>query len=148
MSDKEHCALIEGADCFVSLHRAEGFGYHMLEAMALETPVIATAYSGNMDFCKEQTCILVPAKIVNIEHGDYPRANAMQTWADPDFEASISAMKAIYLSEELRRNLVRNARKFVMENFSRATFAHRLNGRLSRLLANSSSEEILRRSSH
>ncbi|NLH80501.1 MAG: glycosyltransferase family 4 protein, partial [Phyllobacteriaceae bacterium] len=49
LTDREQAALIEGADCLVSLHRAEGFGYHMLEAMVAGTPVVATGYSGNVD---------------------------------------------------------------------------------------------------
>ena len=44
------CALLNAADCYLSPHRAEGYGLTLLESMALGKPVIATAYSGNMDF--------------------------------------------------------------------------------------------------
>ncbi|MDJ0448757.1 glycosyltransferase family 4 protein [Methylocystis sp. JR02] len=128
--DDEQLALIEGADCLVSLHRAEGFGYHMLEAMALDTPVIATAYSGNMDFCNELTSVLIPAEIVHLEHGDYPRASAAQTWAEPDFEASVAAMRTIYANPRFREGLAENAREFAQRHFSLGAFAARVDARL------------------
>lgn len=130
LDDDEQLALIEGADCLVSLHRAEGFGYHMVEAMALDTPVIATAYSGNMDFCNALTSVLIAAKIVHLEHGDYPRANAEQTWAEPDFEASVAAMRTIFSNARFREGLADNARDFVQRHFCLGAFATRVDERL------------------
>ena len=49
-----------GCDCYVSLHRSEGFGLTLAEAMAYGRPVIATAYSGNLDFMDEHNSYLVP----------------------------------------------------------------------------------------
>jgi glycosyltransferase involved in cell wall biosynthesis len=59
----ERAALIASCGCFVSLHRAEGFGLGLGEAMALGKPVIATAYSGNLDFMSNDTAVLVPARL-------------------------------------------------------------------------------------
>src|SRR5262249_41237734 len=59
--------LMKTADCYVSLHRCEGFGLTMLEAMALGKPVIASRYSGNLDFMTPSNGFLVPVKIVEIE---------------------------------------------------------------------------------
>jgi glycosyltransferase involved in cell wall biosynthesis len=126
VSDDEQQAFIEGADCLVSLHRAEGLGYHMLEAMQLMTPVIATAYSGNMDFCNEQNCMLIPANIVNVEYGQYPRATAAQTWAEPSFDASVEAMRKIYLDVKLRETLSANAFSFYKENFTLECYSKRI----------------------
>ena len=50
MSSNEVKNLVRCSDCFVSLHRSEGYGFGIAEAMVLGKPVIATAYSGNMDF--------------------------------------------------------------------------------------------------
>ena len=55
----EQAALMQAADCYVSLHRSEGFGLTMAEAMALGKPVIATAYSGNLEFMDDRTAYLV-----------------------------------------------------------------------------------------
>ena len=63
-------ALMAHADCYISLHRAEGLGLTMAEAMSLGKPVIATAYSGNMDFMTPET----PSS----RHESPRRANA--TW--------------------------------------------------------------------
>ncbi len=83
MDRAELTGLIAACDCYVSLHRAEGFGLTMAEAMRLGKPVIATAYSGNLDFMTEENSYLLPAEIVPIarDHGPYP---AGFEWADPD----------------------------------------------------------------
>src|SRR5690606_17608964 len=51
--------LKAGSDCYISLHRSEGWGFGMIEAMNLGVPVVCTAYSGNMDFCSDETAWLV-----------------------------------------------------------------------------------------
>lgn len=76
-------SLIALADCYVSLHRSEGFGLTMAEAMVLRKPVIATGYSGNLDFMTPHNSLLVDARpvVLDRDHGPY---RAGQTWADPD----------------------------------------------------------------
>ncbi len=59
-------ALTASCDCYVSLHRSEGFGFTMAEAMALGKPVIATAYGGNLDFMTDENSYLVPYKFVPV----------------------------------------------------------------------------------
>ena len=55
--------LISLTDCYISLHRSEGFGLTLAEAMSLEKPVIATAYSGNLDFMTPaNSCLILAAK--------------------------------------------------------------------------------------
>lgn len=134
LDDADHAALIEGADCLVSLHRAEGFGYHMLEAMTLGTPVIATAYSGNMEFCNETTAHLIPYALVNIEHGQYHRASASQTWAEPDFAASVAAMRRVREDDVGRERIARGARAYVEAHFSQDAFARRIDARLRQII--------------
>ena len=126
-------ALIEGADCFVSLHRAEGFGFHLIESMALGTPVITTAYSGNMDFCTKETCLLIPADIVNVKHGYYPRARSSDTWGEPDIKAAILAMRLMYSDERVRDRLMRAAKLKVDLEYSMSSFTRRIVSHLGRL---------------
>jgi glycosyltransferase involved in cell wall biosynthesis len=135
LDDEEQQALIEGADCFVSLHRAEGFGYHMLEAMTLETPVIATAYSGNMEFCDERTAFLVPYRLIPVGPGEYPRTRSDQLWAEPDLAGSVEAMKTVFHNRETREARVAAARRLAETRFSTEAFAQRLDMRIKEILA-------------
>ena len=59
-------SLIASCDVYVSLHRSEGFGLTMAEAMAAGTPVIATAYSGNLDFMDETNSFLAPYRLAPV----------------------------------------------------------------------------------
>ena len=79
-------------DCYVSLHRSEGFGLTMAEAMALGKPVIATAYSANLDFMDSDTAYLVPAEEWVLEQptGPYP---AGTRWATPDIDEAARLMQ-------------------------------------------------------
>lgn len=61
LSQIENDTLIPLSDCYTSLHRSEGFGLRMAEAMALGKPTIATAYSGNLDFMTAENSYLCPA---------------------------------------------------------------------------------------
>jgi glycosyltransferase involved in cell wall biosynthesis len=88
-------ALIELTDCFVSLHRSEGFGLHLAAAMALGQPVIATGYSGNMTFMDETTALLVPFDLVPVGPGCDPYPPEAY-WAEPDLDAAASLMHRVF----------------------------------------------------
>lgn len=86
--------LYRACDTYVSLHRCEGFGRGIAEAMLLGKSVIATAYSGNLDFCTEQTAWLVPvSRLSRVLPGEYPEAVGLE-WAEPDLENAAEAMWA------------------------------------------------------
>jgi glycosyltransferase involved in cell wall biosynthesis len=87
-------SLYKACDCYVSLHRAEGFGRGIAEAILLGKQVIATGYSGNMDFCKESRVALVRHKIRAIERGEYFWGDG-QTWAEPDLDHAAELMRKI-----------------------------------------------------
>jgi len=89
--------LYRVCDAYISLHRCEGFGRGMAEAMLLNKPVIATNYSGNTDFCTDLTSLLVPASLRPVLPGDYPEAQGLQ-WADPDVSKAAEAMRLCALS--------------------------------------------------
>jgi glycosyltransferase involved in cell wall biosynthesis len=90
----DQMALVRAADCLVSLHRSEGLGLHLAEAMWLGTPTIATAYSGNLDFMDPSCSLLVSAGRTNVVDGQgaYP-STAM--WADPDLAEAACYMRQI-----------------------------------------------------
>lgn len=94
LSKEEKNGLIAVSDCYVSLHRSEGFGYTMAEAMCLGKPCIATAWSGNTDFMSESNAYLVRYRLVQLDRdvGPYEKG---QTWADPDVEHAALLMRRV-----------------------------------------------------
>ncbi|MCW3067361.1 MAG: hypothetical protein JWN32_4533, partial [Solirubrobacterales bacterium] len=87
--------LINAADAYVSLHRAEGFGYTLAEAMWLGKPVIATGYSGNVDYMTPENSYLVDHRLVPIGEGHDPYP-ATGTWAEPDVEHAARLMREVF----------------------------------------------------
>ncbi len=126
--------LCSVCDAVVSLHRAEGFGRTLAEAMLLERPVIATAWSGNMDFCTPDTAVLVPARLIPVQPGEYPHAEGM-VWADPDHGAAVDALRLVAGDPGRRARLAGNARRLLEAQASPATVGQRYRRRLEALLA-------------
>lgn len=87
--------LLSLCDAYVSLHRSEGYGFTLAEAMYFGKPTIATAYSGNMDFMTLDNSYLVPYRLVELER-DYPPYDAGGVWADPDVHAAASLLRRVY----------------------------------------------------
>jgi glycosyltransferase involved in cell wall biosynthesis len=104
MARPEVLALMRAADAGLSLHRAEGFGLTLAEQMAFEKPVIATAYSGNLDFMDEDVARLVPARIVSIDrdYGPYLRG---YRWADPDVAVAARFIRELAGAPDRARTL-------------------------------------------
>jgi hypothetical protein len=94
MRRPELLALFNACDCFVSLHRAEGFGRCLAEALLLGKQVIATGFSGNTDFCHEPRVALVRHRMVALKPGDYMWGDG-QSWAEPDIEHAAELMRAV-----------------------------------------------------
>jgi glycosyltransferase involved in cell wall biosynthesis len=84
--------LYRACDCFVSLHRAEGFGRGIAEALLLGLDVIATGYSGNVDFCNHPLLSLVPYSLVPVRKGQYPFGEGCR-WAEPDVSEAAKQMR-------------------------------------------------------
>ena len=109
-------SLIAGADALVSLHRAEGFGLSPAEAMALGCPVVATAYSGVLDFMDDSNALLVPFRATPVD--DPQGIYHGQTWAEPDLEAAAELLRRLRSDPELRRSLGEAGRRAVAEQLS------------------------------
>jgi len=90
-------ALYKACDCYVSLHRAEGFGRGIAEAILLGKQVITTGFSGNMDFCKEPRVALVRHQLRALKTGEYNWGDG-QVWAEPDVDHAAELMR------EMRKN--------------------------------------------
>lgn len=94
--------LIQTSDIYASLHRSEGFGLTIAEALLLDTPVLVTAWSGNMDFCSEENSFLVPFKPikVNSSHPEF-REFENATWADADIEYTANILRDTYATRQI-----------------------------------------------
>lgn len=84
--------LIRDADCFVSLHRSEGFGMNISKSMNLGTPVISTAYGGNLDYQTPENSLLVDFRKVRVGKGNFPYEES-DFWADPDIDQAAELMR-------------------------------------------------------
>ena len=94
LSKEKVLELYKSCDCFVSLHRAEGFGRGIAEAILLGLDVIATDHGGNTDFCRATGVRLVKYELVDIEPGDYIESDKKR-WANPDvLDASLKMRDA------------------------------------------------------
>ena len=102
-----------GCDCYVSLNRSEGFGLTMAEAMAYGKPVIATNYSGNVDFMHQGNSHLIPFKLVPISKGCDPYPVDAK-WADPDIDAAAAAMRRVFNDPTAARVLGERARDDIL----------------------------------
>jgi glycosyltransferase involved in cell wall biosynthesis len=94
LSDEAMASLIAACDCCVSLHRAEGFGLPLAEAMLLGKPVVATGYGGPADYLSESTGFPVGYRLVELGPGNEPYP-ADATWADPDLDQAAELMRHV-----------------------------------------------------
>lgn len=116
-TDNEIKNLIRCCDCFVSLHRSEGFGRGMAEAMFLEKPVIATGYSGNLDFMNEENSFLIRYTLIDVNEGSYPHAKG-QLWAEPDIEQAAKYMIQLLDDRDYGRKIGQIASRYIRMYFS------------------------------
>lgn len=99
MDQKKRYDLMNACDCYVSLHRSEGLGLTMAEAMLLEKPVIATGYSGNLDFMTKENSFLCGYKLVPVGPGNDPYPPE-DIWADVDIEEAAHWMNYVIKHNE------------------------------------------------
>ncbi len=129
LSDNEMKNLIRCCDCFLSLHRAEGIGRGLAEAMFLGKPVIATGYSGNMEFMTADNSLLVDYRLIPVEPGAYPHWEG-QVWADADIEQAAGHMARLVDDPASGRMLGTQASRHLRQHFSYRAAGLRYRARL------------------
>jgi glycosyltransferase involved in cell wall biosynthesis len=85
--------LLSSIDCFLSLHRSEGYGLVIAEAMQAGKPVIATGWSGNLDFCPKEAVALVPFHLVPVNDPQNIYGGTLQYWAEPDVSFAAATLR-------------------------------------------------------
>jgi len=129
LDDNEIKNLIRDCDVFVSLHRSEGFGRGMAEAMALGRPAIATGYSGNLDFMVPGTGLLVDYELTPVAPGAYPQGDG-QVWAEASPEHASRLIEQLLDDPAEARTMGSRARAHIRENYSVQAIGRRYVARL------------------
>jgi glycosyltransferase involved in cell wall biosynthesis len=124
ISDEDQYSLINQCDAYISLHRSEGLGLGMAEAMCLKKPVIATNYSGNLEFMnKKNSCLVDYTLIPHDGSVTYPDSKG-QLYAEPDSNHAAFFMKKIKDNPVFRNKIATQAasdmKKYNAENFQKA----------------------------
>lgn len=132
LSQVEMRELMAACDSFVSLHRSEGFGLAIAEAMYLGKSVIATNYSGNTDFTKPDNSCLVDYQLVPLQPNDYVFA-AGQVWAEPDINQAAEYMRRLVADRKYARQIGRAASTFIRQHHNCKKIGERCSARLRQI---------------
>jgi glycosyltransferase involved in cell wall biosynthesis len=131
--DRRHMrALHRCVDAYVSLHRAEGFGLGMAEAMALGKPVVATAWSGNLEFMTPENSCLVDYRLVPVGHDEYVHAENAQ-WAQADIDHAARLMRRIVDDPTFAAEVGKRAASDIRVTLSPVAAAEKMIARLNQV---------------
>jgi glycosyltransferase involved in cell wall biosynthesis len=124
--------LLACCDCYVSLHRSEGFGRSPAEAMLLGKPVIATNYSGTTDFCRPDNSLLVDYDLVELAAASYVCGDG-QVWAEPSIDGAARHMAALFYDRDMGKRIGAAGQQTIASEFSARAVGHQYRGRLIEL---------------
>ena len=114
LRSEDQASMMALCDCYVSLHRSEGLGLTMAEAMVLGKPVIATGYSGNLDFMNEEIAHLIPWERGSVPEGCDPYPQGAR-WAEPDVAEAASVMRMVAGDPKAAAALGSRARETILK---------------------------------
>jgi len=120
--------LIYASDVVLSLHRAEGFGLHLAEAMALGKVVVGTNWSGNLSFMTPNNSVLIPSELVSLKDptGVYEEFEGA-LWAEASIETASARLVMLADNQALRLRLGRQARADISSQLSPLRYLEALN---------------------
>jgi glycosyltransferase involved in cell wall biosynthesis len=132
LSASERDGLMAACDCYVSMHRSEGFGLTLAEAMAIGKPVIGTGYSGNLDFMNDGNSFLVDYELTVVGPGCeiYP---ADGEWAQPSVSHAAELMRGVVADREKAVAVGMRAREDIARLLSPGTTGAAMRKRLEHL---------------
>ncbi|KAB8315547.1 glycosyltransferase [Tolypothrix campylonemoides VB511288] len=128
LKDELH-ALIYHCDCYVSLHRSEGFGLTIAEAMFYGKPVIATAYSGNTDFMNVNNSFPVKYCLISLTE-DYAHYKKGNIWAEPDIDHAAYLMQYVFNNYEEAKQIGKKASEQIKLLLSPKIIGQKIKNRL------------------
>ena len=112
--------LTAACDVYLSLHRGEGFGIGMAEAMMMGKCVVATDWSANTEFVKAGVAFPIGYRLVPIRAGEY--FESMKEWAEADVGEAAAVLKRLYERPEERAAVGAKAKEFIAAHFSVENF--------------------------
>jgi hypothetical protein len=112
----------------------------MAEAMLLGKPVVATGYSGNLEFMNDRNSCLVRYRLIEVGKGNYPHGEN-QVWADPDIEHAVFHMLRLVDDRDYGRALGRTASQDMRTHFSNRAIGLRYRRRLDEIFQMNSNSE-------
>lgn len=110
-------SLIHVVDVYVSLHRSEGFGLVLAEAMYLGTPVVATNWSGNTEFMNPEIACMVDASLEVLKKDELPFLKGSR-WAEPDVGQAAQYLRRLYEEPEWREEIAERAKIYIRNHLS------------------------------
>jgi glycosyltransferase involved in cell wall biosynthesis/2-polyprenyl-3-methyl-5-hydroxy-6-metoxy-1,4-benzoquinol methylase len=110
-------ALHRRGNCYVSLHRGEGWGYPLFEAARRGTPVIATNYSGPLDYLSHENHYLVRCGVSPVRQ-PYVYYHPRMNWAEPDFAHATELMRGVFENRDAANNLAQTAAEKIRRDYS------------------------------
>ncbi len=123
LPEADMAGLMAAADIVISLHRSEGFGLVPAQAMALGKPVIATGWSGNLDFMNKHNSALVSYSLIPVHDPEGAFQADNQMWADANVEEAAAWLRRLANDADLRARLGAAAAKDVAAQLSPKHFA-------------------------
>lgn len=129
MERKQVNELIYSVDAVVSLHRAEGFGLVLAEAMLLGTPTIATNWSSNTEFMTKDVSCMVDAKLVTLDRniGSFKKGNR---WAEPDVNQGAEYMRKLFEEHEYYHMISEKGKEHIRQYLSMEKAMQSINARI------------------
>ena len=132
--DKERLnSLIRLCDVFLSLHRSEGFGLVLAEAMSLGTATVATNWSANTEFMPEGTACLVDCGMVPVGNA-YRYEQEGVTWAEPDVHQAAAYLRRLKDDPAYREQIVRAGQQQIRERLNTEQTAEKIRKRLDEIV--------------
>lgn len=116
-SVKEHERLLNTCDAFISLHRSEGFGRLLAEAMSIGKLLICSNFGGNTDFSTPETACLVEGKMIPVEKSSYLLSQG-QEWFEADIESAATYMQDFLKYPKKYKNIMKAGKELILNQYS------------------------------
>ncbi|MDQ6626384.1 MAG: glycosyltransferase family 4 protein [Verrucomicrobiota bacterium] len=129
LSREKAYGYLQMCDCYVSLHRSEGFGLGMAEAMLLGKPVIATGYSGNLDFMNQENSYLIDFQMTDVQEERQIYRSGFR-WAEPSMDHAASLMRQVFDNPSEAKAVGARAQEELREKLSLRAAGERMAARL------------------